>query len=350
MAEAKQTKSGNWTCLVYSHTETVNGKPKRIYQRFTAKKKKDCERLAKEFEVNHKKHKTTNELTVSDAIQRYIELKTNVLSPSTIRSYQLMYNSKYPLLKDIKLNRLTNEQIQAEINQEAAQCSPKYIRNIYGLLTAALEMFAPNFPVRISYPENRQKEIVIPTAAEISHMIELCKDRSMALAVMLAAYLGLRRGEISGLKVEDINFHSNMVHIRRSVVRSLDKQWIEKEPKTKSGRRILSIPDILREDLESAVRGKQKTDPVVGLSPSQISDNFQTLSKKANVPQVTFHALRHYNASFMLANGIPNKYAMQRMGHSTENMLQRVYQHTMSEKEQEVASQINQYLSTTFPQ
>ena len=348
MAEAKKTKSGNWTCLVYSHTETVNGKPKRIYQRFTAEKKKDCERMAKDFEVNRKQQKTTNELTVSDAIERYIDLKTNVLSPSTIRSYRLMQKSKFPLIGNIKLNRLTNEQIQSEINQESANYSPKYIRNIYGLLTAALEMFAPNFPVHVSYPENRQKEIVIPTAAEISHILELCTNISMTLAIMLAAYLGLRRGEISGLKVSDIDLQKNTIHICRSVVLSPEKEWIEKVPKTKSGRRTLSIPDILRDTLEYAVKGKTQTDAVVALSPSQISDNFQTLAKNADIPQVTFHALRHYNASFMLASGIPNKYAMQRMGHATENMLQRVYQHTISEKEQEITDQINQYLSNTF--
>lgn len=42
MAEAKRNKNGTWTILVYSHTITKNGKPKRIYQRFTAEKKKDC--------------------------------------------------------------------------------------------------------------------------------------------------------------------------------------------------------------------------------------------------------------------------------------------------------------------
>ena len=50
----------------------------------------------------------------------------------------------------------------------------------------------------------------------------------------------------------------------------------------------------------------------------------------------------------MLANNVPDKYAMEMMGHETTNMLQRVYQHTMQEKKKAVASQINQYFSDTF--
>ena len=80
MAEAKKNPNGTWTILVYSHTVTKNGKPKRIYQRFTAEKKKDCEQMAKEFEVNRKQDKMPNDLTVSEAVEKYIELKSNILS------------------------------------------------------------------------------------------------------------------------------------------------------------------------------------------------------------------------------------------------------------------------------
>ena len=52
----------------------------------------------------------------------------------------------------------------------------------------------------------------------------------------------------------------------------------------------------------------------------------------------------------MLANNVPNKYAMEMMGHETENMLQRVYQHTMDNKKKEISHQLNQYFSDNFVQ
>ena len=56
-----------------------------------------------------------------------------------------------------------------------------------------------------------------------------------------------------------------------------------------------------------------------------------------------FHDLRHINASVMLALGVPNKYAQERMGHATDNMLKTVYQHTMSAEQAAVAQKVDDY-------
>ncbi len=348
MATPKQNKNGTWTILVYSHTTTQNGKPKRIYQRFTAEKKKECERLAKEFEVNKKHEKLPNDLTVSEAVAKYIALKTNILSPSTIRSYELMQKTKFPIIGHIRLHKLTNEMIQSEINQEAAHLSPKYIRNIYGLLTASLQMFAPEFRIHFSYPDYRKKEISIPSTSDIRRLLSLSAPFDQMLAIKLAAFLGLRRGEICGIHVNDVSLSRERLFIRRSVVLSHDKKWIEKEPKTKAGRREMIIPPFLKDDFEQAIYRKQPNDKLVDLVPSQISDNFETMVRQAGIQKCTFHALRHYFASIMLANNVPNKYAMEMMGHETSNMLERVYQHTMQDKKQSVASQINTYFADNF--
>lgn len=348
MAEAKKNPNGTWTILVYSHTVTKNGKPKRIYQRFTAEKKKECEQLAKEFEVNRKQDKMPNDLTVSEAVEKYIELKSNILSPSTIRAYQLIQRTKYPIIGHIRLNKLTNELIQTEINQEAAKHSPKYIRNIYALLTASLEMFAPEFRHNFSYPDYRKKDIAIPSAEDINRLLQVSPSEDQSLAVKLAAFMGLRRGEICGIYAEDVMLSSQKLCVRRSVVLSPEKKWIEKVPKTKAGRRDMAIPALLLAALEKALQGKAPKDKLVNLVPSQISDNFDTMIRHAKIPKCTFHSLRHYFASVMLAHNVPNKYAMELMGHETENMLQRVYQHTMQEKKKEITEQVNQYFSDTF--
>ena len=351
MANAKKNKHGTWTILVYSHTITQkNGKEKRIYQRFTAKNKKDCERMAKEFEVNKKPEKIQTDMTIYEAIKSYIEIKSNVLSPSTLRSYNLMLETKFPLIKDIKLTKLTNENIQREINTEAATLSPKYIRNIYGLLTATLQMFAPSFKTHFSYPDYRRKEISIPTTAEINQLLSIPNEPfEQLLAVKLAAFLGLRRGEICGIHVSDIILPTRQIYIRRSVVLSPDKQWIEKEPKTKAGRRELLIPEILIDDISKALEGKNPEDKLISLTPSQISDRFKTMIKQAKISKCTFHSLRHYFASIMLANNIPNKYAKELMGHETSYMLENVYQHTMNAKKRAISNQINDFFSSEFP-
>ena len=83
---------------------------------------------------------------------------------------------------------------------------------------------------------------------------------------------------------------------------------------------------------------------VFSLTPDHITDRFERLQRKCfGEVRYRFHDLRHYNASVMLALGVPNKYAMERMGHATDNMLKAVYQHTMKDKQQEIAQQLNHF-------
>lgn len=79
------------------------------------------------------------------------------------------------------------------------------------------------------------------------------------------------------------------------------------------------------------------------LSPNQISDSFARLVKKTCDRSFSFHALRHYNASVMLQLNIPDKYAMERMGHSTNNMLKRVYQHTFEDETMRAADKLDDF-------
>ena len=60
--------------------------------------------------------------------------------------------------------------------------------------------------------------------------------------------------------------------------------------------------------------------------------------------------MRHYNASVMLALNVPDKYAMERMGHRTNHMLKNVYQHTIIEKQKEIGDKINEYMTRNMPQ
>lgn len=65
--------------------------------------------------------------------------------------------------------------------------------------------------------------------------------------------------------------------------------------------------------------------------------------ERLGLPHYRFHDLRHMNASVMLSLNVPDKYAMERMGHSTNNMLKTVYQHTMSEKSVQVANLVDSF-------
>lgn len=114
MAKAKKLPSGNWRVQIYAGKDS-NGK--KIMKSFTAETKKEAELMALQFSANHRE--PVSEMTVGKAIDKYIESKSNILSPSTLRSYKTMRRNNLQGLMDIRLRELTRTAIQAEVNSDA---------------------------------------------------------------------------------------------------------------------------------------------------------------------------------------------------------------------------------------
>ena len=348
MAKAKRLPSGSWSCQAYSHTITVNGKQKRVYERFTAPTRKEAEYMAAEFQMNKSRRTSSETMTVAQAIESYIDSKSNILSPATIRSYRSFQRNHFQNIGQIPIKKLTRQMVQKEFNTYAATLSPKTCRNLHGLLSAALAFYMPDFTLKTSLPEKEKKEMQIPTELQLQTLLSFSKDTPLHTAILLAFSMGLRRGEICGLKWGDVDFTNNKLHVRTSVVLDDNQKWVEKSPKSFSGNRILDIPDFTKAELRKIASGKRASEPIVHLLPSQVTNNFITLTRQIGISHIRFHDLRHYYASMLLANNVPDKYAMKRMGHATNAMLKGVYQHIIIQKEQEVSNTINHYFSEHF--
>lgn len=335
MAKAKKLPSGNWRVNQYIGKDESG---KRIYKSFTAPTALEAEFIALEYLRDSNRIKKPQNLTVQEAIQRYVDSKSAVLSPSTIREYVRMAGTMLPGLSCLPLNKINNELIQIEVNREALTLSSKTIANHVGLLNAALSVYLPDFRIRVSLPKRVKKEAVIPKRDELLRLIADTKGTDMEIAILLAAFNGLRRGEIAALHVNDIDFKNGLIHINKSMVLNSKKEWVIKAPKTYAGSRTESLSTYV---LTAVNRKRGLEGRLVHLTPAQITDRFTKLRNKLNMQQVSFHKLRHYFASMMHELNIPDKYAMKRMGHTTDNMLKMVYQHVIDEKDKEIDAQIN---------
>ena len=116
---------------------------------------------------------------------------------------------------------------------------------------------------------------------------------------------------------------------------------VKKAPKSFDGTRTLEMPKILMTYLDSLLKDKNT---LVSIKPNSITYRFGSLVKSLGI-RCRFHDLRHYNASVMLALGVPDKYAMKRLCYATPNMLKTVYQHVMSTKQEEITTTINDYFN-----
>ena len=284
-------------------------------------------------------------LTVGKAIDKYIDSKKNTLSPTTILGYKRLRGSRLQSIMNIKLSDLTQEDIQYAVGEDAAEGkSPKTIRNAHGLLSSTLKVYRPNFNLITRLPQKNKKEIVIFTEDEMKKVWKAAEGSTYELSILLASMLGLRLSEIKGLRFSDIS--DGRIHVQRAMVRGEKGETI-KTTKSVSGDRWIKVPDTLIKKIEALPR-KSDDDYICPWSGNAIYKGFKRICESAEVKPCRFHDLRHFAASEAHSLGVPDKYAMQRMGHKTDNMLKNVYQHVMRDKEDQFSDLINDRMEEMY--
>lgn len=282
-------------------------------------------------------------LTVAAAVDRYIESKDAVLSPSTIKGYRQVKGNLMGGIALVKIGDLTQENVQRWVNGLAREKSPKTVSNAHGLLSTVLKEYRPSMALRTTLPQKVKPNIQIPSEAELRAILAAARGAKHEIPIVLAVWMGLRQSEILGLTWDCVD--GDTLHIRRAIVMG-ENGPVEKGTKTYSGTRALHLPEYLRRLLEAAPHRGQH---IVRMSGKAIYSGFSRICEKAGVPHYRFHDLRHTNASIMLASGIPDKYSMKRMGHATNNMLKTTYQHVIKEREAEYDQQIDDYFKDLLP-
>ena len=339
MGKAKKLPSGNFRVREYDYTDENNVKH---YKSFTAETKAKAELMAKEFKASQiKERKKSAPIKLKQAYEKYIALKEPVLSPTTIREYEKQHKTYLQDLMSKNIEDITQEDVQNAINAEVLKgISPKTVRNIHGLLSSVMKQFRPNFALNTTLPKKQKTTIQIPDKDEVNKILEYIKDTELEIPILLTSGLGLRRSELCALQWKDIDFKKQTLRINKALVQNKNKEWVIKPPKTTAGNRTLDIPDYIFKVLKE----KQKSDGnITELNPNTVYKHYKKVLDALNLPNYRLHDLRHYTASVMLALNIPNKYSMEIMGHETENMLNKVYQHTMQNEMKKISSKLNDY-------
>lgn len=341
MATARRLPSGNYRVRIYLGQDEHD---KPIYKSFTGPDKKKIELEAAQYNVSRKEKKRSF-LTVEEAVKNYIENKSNVLSPSTIRAYKSILKNNFEEIKSRKIEKLSADDVQRFIDSLSIDHSPKTVKNVHALLTAAIAESIPDARFFTKLPKPQKSTVVIPTKQEIQRLFEYLKKahQEVYVAALIAAMLGLRRGEICALEWSDIRNHR--LYVTKSLAMTDKNVWVIKPPKTVSGKRTIPLPEPLEKEILSLKKKDRADERIIHMTPNTLTDTFID-ARNALGFHFRFHDLRHYNASIMLALKIPDTYAMQRMGHATPNMLKRVYQHIIEETKNAEDDKMNEYMSS----
>ena len=334
MPTAHMLPSGSWNVLVYAGKDTQG---KRRYESFTAPTKKEAEYQAAQWSL--RRSVRPEDLSVRDAISRYIDANEQVLSPATVAKYRGMLRRDFEQIAAVPLRRLSSAQAQAWVSSLARTLSPKSVSCSYGLLTAALSQLAPDLSLHVRLPRRVPHEIRIPTPEEVALLIAQAPDDFKPVLV-IASSMGLRRGEIAALTWSDV--HDVVLSITRAVTKG-ESGLVTRAPKTNAGIRMIPIPPAAQPYLTPPA-GADPSARIIPLTPDAITRRFERLTARLHLPY-RFHALRHYYDSVLLSLGVPEKYIMARMGHATPSMSRQVYAHIMQDRDAQITDQINDYFS-----
>lgn len=247
----------------------------------------------------------------------------------------------------ITLGELRHNHVQEFLNHKLAEsCKGSAVKQYYlaihsGLAYAVKMEYLMLHPMdKLVMPRAEKYEATFYNKEELNQLFEVFKGDRLELVVHIAAYYGLRRSEVLGLRWDAIDFTNKTITIQRKVVSGYDengerKLFVETRLKTNSTRRTLPlIPHIEKMLLEKKeleahfkkICGKSYDKEFEGficrdnygklISPEYVTSRFHYVITKKGLRHLRFHDLRHSCASLLLANDVPMKAIQEWLGHS----------------------------------
>jgi len=281
-------------------------------------------------------------------------LAARELKPRTRLLYRALLDGHVlPGLGDVELTRLTPTTVRnwyAGLDPSA----PTQRAHAYSLLrsimaTAVSDDLTPTNPCRIrgGGSASTQHTTRVASLAELEVMVEAVPEHRRPL-LLLAAWCGLRFGELAELRRGDIDLDGGVLRVQRGVTRASGQVFIG-DPKSAAGRRTVAIPPHLQPVLERHLRlhtggeGDALLFPARNgghLAPTSLQSFWHPARAKAGRPDLRFHDLRHTGATLAAATGATLADLMARLGHSTPSAALR-YQHAVADRDRAIAEALS---------
>lgn len=311
--EAEKLPSGSYRCRVM-----VNGQKKS----FTAPTKREAEQAALEYKIGLLAEENEKpEITIRKAIDEYLTLKSGVLSPASVRGHRIKQRCYLQSIMDIPLSKLSVSAIQQAINIE--KCSAKTIRETWALIRPALKRYSVSYDV--SLPAVQSDEHAFLSAEEIPVFLKEAEGSKYEIAFLLALH-SLRVSEILGLRWENVDLEKQSITVRGATLFDENNKLVNKPTnKNRSSRR--TIPIMIPRLFQLLSDAERTSEFVVIANPNSIRASANKICRKANLPEVGTHGLRHSFCSLAYKLGISEKVTMQLGGWSDYGTMRKIYTH-----------------------
>ena len=299
------------------------------------------------------------DILFTDFLLKWLRVAKSTVKLTTYASYEMMATRiiiPYFETLNIKLKELTTEDIQEFYSAQLERVSANTVIHYHAVIHRALK-YAVKIKIIQSNPavnvERPRKEKFIGSfydKKEINTLFDIIQGHPLEVAIKLAAFYGLRREEIIGLKWTAIDFENNTLTIQHTVTEcNLDGKHIEvasDTAKTDSSLRTMPLVTNFREMLLAKKEKQEHYRKLCGRSyckeyldyifvnemgerwkPRYLSDGFKRILEQNGLRRIRFHDLRHTCASLLLANNVPMKKIQEWLGHSDFSTTANIYAH-----------------------
>lgn len=265
----------------------------------------------------------------------YIQSRDNVVSKSTIRTYNIKLDQLSEEFKKKQIAEMDNIDVQTEINRFSEDHAPKTVKTLHGFIASVLGAYRPNLKLKTKLPQAIKKEEYAPSEEVIKDILELAKDTRYSVAFQLAVMFGCRRGEICALSLDDLS--GNELWIHRNLV-YLDGEWIVKEnPKTDASNRTIVLPDsLVQEIIDQGF--------IYDGHPNALNKAIHRFQKKLGVQEFEFHALRKFFCSYAHDKGISEANILSIGGWATPSVMRSVYRKSLEDSKKDAMKNITESL------
>ncbi|TFJ93635.1 site-specific integrase [Lentibacillus salicampi] len=355
------TCGAKWSYTVDLGIDPITNKRKQKTKTgFNTKKEAQLAAAEIEQQVNEKTYVTVTEKTLNHIIDEWIEVYAkNKMKPSTFENKNMIIRNKIrPILGNKKIKDIEPSEIQSIYNKMLNDegLSTSYARAVHNILSSVFkyakkwDKIKVNIMEKVDAPVPKYKQIQTWSLEEVTKFMEIAKDYQTYIAYVLAIYTGMRMGEILGLRWKDIDLDNGTIHIVQAMIRMGGSYYFD-EPKTKGAKRQISITDDVIEALKEHKNDQEYSSELVvttsiGTPYSQrnLLRNFNSIQKRADVPKITFHDLRHTHATMLLKLGENPKIVSERLGHARTSITLDIYSHVLPDMQKETAQNFSNYL------
>lgn len=318
-------------------------------------------------EVINQFNKGINVITKKQPLNEYLYEWLNLyaklkVKETTFKNYKRAIDSRInPFLGSVKIDELTLAHGQKFIQYLVDEgLKPSYIEYVFTVLKSSLEkaveweLIIKNPILKVELPRPRRRNYITWSLEEVDHFLKFAKNYNISYYTLFLVliYTGMRRGEVLALRWSDIKLDNHEISIIQNLI--YDEEGFRfSDLKTQSSKRVIKIDDFVVKELKAHKAKQNEMKLFMGnaynhdldlvfcredgqpLYPRTVAQNFTNIIKKAKVPQIRIHDLRHTHATLLMELGENPKVVAERLGHSNIATTLRTYSHVTPKMQEE---------------